>query len=386
MARTDSRSHIGRPAINTVRPVPGLPDFQVGRLPQDPWGAAVPKLMPRPRQHIASAAGFCALATFVLCVAPPPVCGAEATWPGVEEPPAWAYPVNPPDFKPAVDDGSLRHVPGSSQAYTLTQLRDFFMAPDWHPGDHPVMPEVVARGRKPDVLACGFCHRADGPGGPENANLAGLPAAYIVKQMADFKSGARKSSVPSRLPSTFMTSLAVAASATEIAAAAGYFSGLKPRANVSVVETTWVPQTYVAGWHLAALPGGGREPIDRRIIEVPETLEHFVSRLRPDRQHRGRPCAGGRRRRGQDGALRGLSWSGLAGVGGHSATGRPVAHVPRPPALRFQAWRPGRQRQRPDATDGGTTHDRRHDRDRGVRCFPAALICQVVSLPRRARA
>ena len=280
MARIDSRHRIRRPAINTVRPVPvpGLPDFQVGLLPQDPWCAAVLKPMPRPRQHAACAVGFCALAALVLCIASPPVFGAEASRPGVEEPPAWAYPVNPPDFKPAVDDGSLRHVPGSSQAYTLTQLRDFFMAPDWHPGDHPVMPDVVARGRKPDVLACGFCHRADGPGGPENANLAGLPAAYIVKQMADLKSGARKSSVPSRLPSTFMTSLAVAASATEIAAAAGYFSALKPRANVSVVETAWVPQTYVAGWHLAALPGGRREPINRRIIEVPETLEHFVSR------------------------------------------------------------------------------------------------------------
>ena len=153
------------------------------------------KSIPRPRHPNASAAGFGALATLVLCVTSPPVGAAEATSPGAEEPPAWAYPVNPPDFKPPVDDGSLRHVPGSSQAYTLTQLRDLFMAPDWHPGDHPVMPAVVARGRKPDVLACGFCHRADGPGGPENANLAGLPAAYIVQQLADFKSGAKPASI-----------------------------------------------------------------------------------------------------------------------------------------------------------------------------------------------
>lgn len=48
--------------------------------------------------------------------------------------------------------------------------------------------------RKPEVFACGFCHRAAGPGGPENANLTGLSAAYIIQQMADFKSGARKSS------------------------------------------------------------------------------------------------------------------------------------------------------------------------------------------------
>jgi mono/diheme cytochrome c family protein len=98
--------------------------------------------------------------------------------------------VDPPDFKPAVDDGSLRHVPGSTQAYTLSQLRDFFRAPDWHPDDHPVMPEVVARGRRPDLFACGFCHRADGSGGPENASIVGLPAACIVQQMADFRGGA----------------------------------------------------------------------------------------------------------------------------------------------------------------------------------------------------
>src|SRR6185436_10713495 len=89
-----------------------------------------------------------------------------------EPPPAWAYPVNPPDLKPPSDDGSLRRVPGSQAAYTLTQVRDRYFSPIWHPDEHPAQPEVVARGRKPDVPACGFCYRADGSGGPENANLA----------------------------------------------------------------------------------------------------------------------------------------------------------------------------------------------------------------------
>jgi cytochrome c553 len=234
--------------------------------------------IPTSRPYFAANAGFRALATFVLALAAIPVCGTEPTAPGAAEPPAWAYPVNPPDFKPAVDDGSLRHVPGSTRAYTLSQLRDFFMAPDWHPGDHPVMPVVVAFGRKPDVYACGFCHRADGRGGPENAGIAGLPAAYIVQQMADFKSGARKSSMPSRLPVAAMTALSVAASAVEIDTAAAYFSALRPAANITVVETAVVPKSYVTGWHLAALPGDEREPIGQRIIEVPENLEYFVSR------------------------------------------------------------------------------------------------------------
>src|SRR5262249_48305888 len=82
-----------------------------------------------------------------------------------DEPPAWAYPVNPPDFKPHPDDGILRRVPVSPPTYPLSQLRDRFIAPVWHPEDHPPLPPIVAQGRKPNVFACGFCHRADGPGG-----------------------------------------------------------------------------------------------------------------------------------------------------------------------------------------------------------------------------
>ena len=72
-------------------------------------------------------------------------------------PPPWAYPVAAPDYRTPVDDGTPRHVPGSSASWTLTQVGDYFFAPDWHPEDHPGMPEVVAHGRKPDVYACGFC-------------------------------------------------------------------------------------------------------------------------------------------------------------------------------------------------------------------------------------
>src|SRR5262245_33361163 len=85
---------------------------------------------------------------------------------GQDTPPPWAYVMNPPDFKPPPDDGSLRRVPDSNAAFTLTQVRDLFFAPDWHPSDHPPMPDIVARGRKPDVFTCGVCHRADGSGGP----------------------------------------------------------------------------------------------------------------------------------------------------------------------------------------------------------------------------
>jgi cytochrome c553 len=196
---------------------------------------------------------------------------------GTEDPPAWAYPINPPDLKPRAEDGIARRVPASSATYSVTQLRDRFIAPVWHPGDHPPPPTIVAQGRKPNVFACGFCHRADGPGGPENASLAGLPAAYIAQQLADYKSGARKTSVQKR-NIDLMISLTKDMTDAEAQAAAAYFSALKPRSNIRVVETAAVPKTFVAGWFLTAAHNGEREPIGQRIIEVPEDLEQFENR------------------------------------------------------------------------------------------------------------
>jgi hypothetical protein len=63
-------------------------------------------------------------------------------------PPAWAYPVNPPNFQRAPDDGTIRRVPDSAAGFTLTRVRDLFAAPDWHPEEHPPMPEIVANGEK----------------------------------------------------------------------------------------------------------------------------------------------------------------------------------------------------------------------------------------------
>src|SRR5437868_2849701 len=82
------------------------------------------------------------------------------------------------------------------------------------------------------VLACGVCDRADGPGGPENANIAGLPAAYIVQQMADYKSGARSTALPERAPQKNMIALAKAITDDEVREAAAYFAARTPRQNV----------------------------------------------------------------------------------------------------------------------------------------------------------
>lgn len=190
-----------------------------------------------------------------------------------EPPPPWAYPVNPPSVQPPTDDGVPRRVPNSDAAFTLTRIRDLFDAPDWHPADHPPMPSIVAHGRRPDVFACGYCHLPNGLGRPENASLAGLPAAYIVQQVEDFRSGARRSAEAASLPINLMTAVAKVATTEEVQAAAAYFAALAPRKWIHVVETDVVPKTRVGGWMLVAAEGGGTEPIGNRIIEMPIDLE-----------------------------------------------------------------------------------------------------------------
>ena len=194
------------------------------------------------------------------------------------EPPAWAYPFNPPDYKPAPDDGLLRRVPGSTVSYPLSQTRNLYFAPDWHPEDHPPMPAIVARGRMPGAQACGVCHRATGQGGPENANITGLPFDYIVQQLRDYRVGTRSTAMPQRLPQKLMIATAKNLTDDEITEAAAYYSALKPRRNIRVIETDTVPKPVVANWTWVDHKTGAREPIGKRIVEVPEHLEDFELR------------------------------------------------------------------------------------------------------------
>src|SRR5215210_2373741 len=68
------------------------------------------------------------------------------------KPPSWAYTYNPPGFTPPPDDGQPRRVPDSNASYTVPQTRDRFLAPDWHPDDHPPMPPVVAGAASPTFM------------------------------------------------------------------------------------------------------------------------------------------------------------------------------------------------------------------------------------------
>ncbi len=198
-----------------------------------------------------------------------------------QAPPYWAYVINPkPEPAAGRNDHAPRHVPGSAAAFTLAQIEDLFNPPDWHPEGHPAMPGIVAHGRKPDVFACAYCHLPSGQGRPENSSLAGLPAGYIVEQLDDFKSGARKSSEPRHLPIAMMIASETKATGQEIQSAANYFSELTRKPWIRIVETGTVPKTHVAGWMLVPSTPAATEPIGQRIIEVPENLER--TELRDD--------------------------------------------------------------------------------------------------------
>jgi cytochrome c553 len=238
-------------------------------------------------RRIAGKVVLIAAVTFwVFCVAPDPeaqtqMAKAQSLQPS---PPNWAYAINPPSdgatASSKAPDTTSRRVPDSDAAFTNAQTQDFFNPPDWHPGDHPAMPDIVSRGRAPEVFACGYCHLPNGQGRPENSSLAGLPVAYIIQQLADFKHGLRKSSEPRHAPTTAMITNETKANQNEIRAAAEYFSALKPKPWILVVETDTVPKTQVAGWMLVASEGGEMEPIGERIVETPENLER--TELRDD--------------------------------------------------------------------------------------------------------
>jgi cytochrome c553 len=200
-------------------------------------------------------------------------------YPQDQSTPYWAYVLNPPNDPPPADPTPL-HVPNSSASFTFAETQDYFRVADWNPNAHPPMPPIVALGRKPDVYACAFCHLPNGQGKPENSSLAGLPVAYLVQQMADFKSGARKSSEPKHIPVATMIAKEDNATPAEIQSAAKYFSSLKYQPWIRVVETKDVPITHAAHFMLVATPGAGREPIGHRIIEMAEHPER--TELRDD--------------------------------------------------------------------------------------------------------
>jgi cytochrome c553 len=194
--------------------------------------------------------------------------------------PQWAYgtlpaaaPAGRGGQTPPPDNTTPRTLPGSTLSFTLPQIRDGFGPADWFPGDHPSMPDIVARGRRPDIRACALCHYPNGKGRAENAPIAGYPVAYFVQQMSDFKNGNRKSADPRKANTNAMIAIAKAMTDDEIKASAEYFGSMKWTPWIRVVETATVPKTRIAGGLFLALDGAEKELLGARIIEVPVNTE-----------------------------------------------------------------------------------------------------------------
>jgi cytochrome c553 len=201
----------------------------------------------------------------------------EAPQPAPSNLPLWAYGYPQPGTPPAPaapaaqDDGSPKTLQGSTGKFTLTEIRNGFGPADWYPGDHPAMPEIVARGKKDaNVRACALCHYPNGKGRAENAPVSGLPVAYFIQQMHDYRDGKRKSADPKKANTNAMIGFAKSMTDEEIKAAAEYFGSMKWTPWIKVVESKTAPKTRIAGGLFIALPGNETEPLGQRIIEVPE--------------------------------------------------------------------------------------------------------------------
>ncbi len=184
---------------------------------------------------------------------------------------AWAFPQqqspdpNTPNASaPKPNPHQVVHVAGSTRAYTQAQIDN--RIPDWFPQDHPPMPGIVAHGDKP-AWACALCHNPDGRGGPATAALTGLSEAYILEQIAAFRSGDRgKGPWPT---TQNMTKEALNATDADLQQAAVYFSKLKFISQTRVIETASVPKTHWEDYVLVPDNSGAREPIGERIVEMP---------------------------------------------------------------------------------------------------------------------
>jgi len=178
-----------------------------------------------------------------------------------------------PGGLPVDPQNTIRHLDGSEGAFTVSQINYRYGPADWFPNDHPPMPDIVAHGKESHgSRACGICHLPNGKGLMQNGGVAGLPAAYILQQLADFKSGKRHSADLNKANSFEMAAIARSLTDEEAKAAAEYFSSVKFTKWMRVVESTTVPKftATVNGLFLKS-DGNETEPLGNRIVEMPES-------------------------------------------------------------------------------------------------------------------
>ena len=134
--------------------------------------------------------------------APPPIPYDRAPlWAYGFETPAKADDKAPPQAAPTrnlrpnedpAEQTKPRQARGSRANYSLVDVRDGHDVIDWFPQDHPSpMPPIIKNGPSAGTgntaRGCGSCHLPNGKGRPENAPPAGLPVAYFMRQLQDFR-------------------------------------------------------------------------------------------------------------------------------------------------------------------------------------------------------
>jgi cytochrome c553 len=234
--------------------------------------------------HVLIGACLGLLATFAVAAqTPAKSAAAPAAEPKIPYP-DWLFPIDeeaqraakrpPPKDPPKLDDVELLTIPDSDQKFTLARINDPFNAPDWKPTIHGPMPDIVAKGRKPNVMACAFCHSPTGQGRPENSALAGLPEAYIKEQLRDFRSGKRPAIGPDAyLPIRKMQEVSATLTDAEIDAAAQYFAQQKLARRHYVVEGINIPRAEPSDWVYKEV--NGTEDLGDRLLEVaPDITRH----------------------------------------------------------------------------------------------------------------
>lgn len=190
---------------------------------------------------------------------------------------AWAFP------PPAAPQGApsktrIERLKGAAVVHTDAEVADQFNMVDWRPQGRPPAPLIVRQGRAPGVWACGYCHLPEGSGRPENAALAGLPADYIQRQLADLRSGARRSVGGGWGPAAKMQAIAAALSPAETAAVARYFAAIRFSPRTRVAEAAAAPKATPTAAAYRFATDGRREPVRERILEGPEDFRRFELR------------------------------------------------------------------------------------------------------------
>ena len=190
-----------------------------------------------------------------------------------------------PNEDPA-EQTRARQARGSRANYSLVDVRDGHEVIDWFPQDHPSpMPAIIkngpAAGTGNTARGCGSCHLPNGKGRPENAPPAGLPVAYFMRQLQDFRNGLRKSADPRKPNTNTMIDLAKVMTDEEMRLSAEYFAAIKWTPWIRVIESDTVPKTRIVGNLFLPTAQERTEAIAGRIIEVPEDVEQAETLRNP---------------------------------------------------------------------------------------------------------